>query len=135
MYNFGMGVREDDAEAVRWYRQAAEQGLASAQNNLGAMYAFGAGVLEDDVEAVRWYRLAAEQGHAEASFKLGLMWGLGEGVPVDYVRAYAWLNVASARGAPKAAGLMNYFAKRMTREAIMEAQTLSREVHDRTPQQ
>ena len=60
---------EDDAEAVRWYRLAAEQGHASAQFNLGLMYARGLGVSEDDAEAVRWYRLAAEQGHASAQYK------------------------------------------------------------------
>ena len=32
------GVPEDKAEAVRWYRLAAEQGHASAQYNLGVMY-------------------------------------------------------------------------------------------------
>ena len=56
---------EDDAEAVRWYRLAADQGHAYAQNNLGAMYANGDGVPEDDAEAVRWYRLAADQGDAD----------------------------------------------------------------------
>ncbi len=30
-YDHGQGVTEDDAEAVRWYRLAAEQGHASAQ--------------------------------------------------------------------------------------------------------
>ena len=62
---------EDDAEAVRWYRLAAEQGDASAQYSLGVMYDFGRGVLEDDAEAVRWYRLAAEQGDADAQNRLG----------------------------------------------------------------
>ena len=38
------GVPEDDAEAVRWYRLAAEQGNAFAQSNLGVMYANGEGV-------------------------------------------------------------------------------------------
>ena len=32
---------QDDAEAVRWYRLAAEQGHVSAQNNLGVMYSTG----------------------------------------------------------------------------------------------
>ena len=53
---------EDDAEAVRWYQMAAEQGYARAQYNLGVMYADGEGVPEDDAEAVRWYQMAAEQG-------------------------------------------------------------------------
>jgi len=47
MYYNGQGVRQDYAEAVRWYRQAAEQGNAEAQNNLGAMYAIGQGVRQD----------------------------------------------------------------------------------------
>ena len=64
------GVPEDDVEAVRWYRLAAEQGLALAQYNLGVMYDNGEGVPEDDVEAVRWYRLAAEQGLALAQYNL-----------------------------------------------------------------
>ena len=31
MYQLGLGVPQDDQEAVRWYRLAAEQGDASAQ--------------------------------------------------------------------------------------------------------
>ncbi len=60
MYQFGLGVPQDDAEAVRWYRLAAEQGDAGAQAKLGLMYGSGRGVPQDDAEAVRWYRLAAE---------------------------------------------------------------------------
>ena len=37
-YANGDGVPQDDAEAVRWYRLAAEQGIAAAQYNLGSMY-------------------------------------------------------------------------------------------------
>ena len=44
MYANGEGVPEDDAEAVRWYRLAADQGDADAQYNLGVMYANGEGV-------------------------------------------------------------------------------------------
>src|SRR5205807_420797 len=35
MYREGRGVPRDDAEAVRWYRKAAEQGDAMAQHALG----------------------------------------------------------------------------------------------------
>ena len=44
MYDVGMGVPENDAEAVKWYRKAADQGLAVAQTNLGLMYENGRGV-------------------------------------------------------------------------------------------
>ena len=47
MYANGEGVPQDAAEAVRWFRLAAEQGYASAQYNLGVMYANGRGILKD----------------------------------------------------------------------------------------
>ena len=56
------GVKQDHAEAVRWYRKAAEQGDADAQCMLGVAYENGRGVKQDASEAVWWYRKAAEQG-------------------------------------------------------------------------
>ena len=43
MYATGEGVPRDLVEAVAWYRQAADQGWAEAQNALGSMYATGRG--------------------------------------------------------------------------------------------
>ena len=63
-YDNGQGVAKDDAEAVKWYRKAAEQNDAWAQFNLGYCYANGQGVAKDKVEAVKWYRKAAEQNYA-----------------------------------------------------------------------
>ncbi len=66
---------KDDAEAVKWYRKAAEQGHPGAQFHLGRMYAEGKGVPQDDAEAKKWYRLASEQGHEEAQNALkGEIW-------------------------------------------------------------
>jgi len=58
-YEKGQGVPKDYAEAMQWYRKAAEQGLASAQNNLGFMYSLGHGAPQDYVEAYKWFNLAA----------------------------------------------------------------------------
>ena len=87
MYANGEGVLKDDAEAVKWYRLAAEQGHANAQYNLGVMYDNGIGVLKDDAEAVKWYRLAAEQGYANAQHNLGAMYADGRGVPQGRCRS------------------------------------------------
>ncbi|WP_439830288.1 tetratricopeptide repeat protein, partial [Aeromonas veronii] len=62
---------QDDAQALAWYRKAAEQGHAKAQYNLGVMYGNGQGVPQDDAQAVVWFRKAAEQGLAEAQYELG----------------------------------------------------------------
>jgi TPR repeat protein len=70
MYDDGRGVEKDEAEAVQWYRKAAEQGAAIAQNNLGEMYRIGRGVEQDDAEAVMWYQKAADQGNEGAKKRL-----------------------------------------------------------------
>ena len=57
----GLGVPQNDAEAVKWYRLAAEQGDADAQYNLGLMLAKGNGVAPDRKQAYFWALLAAAQ--------------------------------------------------------------------------
>jgi hypothetical protein len=106
MYANAQGVTQDDAEAVKWYRRAAEQGYADAQHNLGAeaqyslgvMYVHGRGVPQDDAEAVKWYRRAAEQGQADAQHSLGVMYGKGRGVPQDDAEAVKWYRRAAEQG-------------------------------------
>lgn len=67
LYHLGIGgVAQDYAEAVQWYRRAAEQGHADAQNNLGLCYDNGQGVPRDDVHAYVWFNLAAARGYADA---------------------------------------------------------------------
>ena len=92
MYEYGNGVPEDDEEAVRWYRLAAEQGHASAQYNLGVMYHEGHGVPEDNAEAVRWYRLSVEQGFAAAQHTLGLMYAMETASPRTMRKPYAGIG-------------------------------------------
>ena len=69
-YDFGFCVAQDKSEAVKWYRKAAEQGLADGQYWLGRCYAEGEGVAQDKTEAIKWYRKAAEQGHEKAKAAL-----------------------------------------------------------------
>ncbi len=121
-YDYGEGVAEDDAEAVKWYRKAAEQGNAKAQFHLATLYSLGAGVAEDDAEAVKWYRKAAEQGNAKARFGLGGMYAKGEGVAQNYVVTHMWWYLARAQGYYPAREGMKLLLKQMTREQIAEAQ-------------
>ena len=102
MYSNGEGVLEDDKEAVKWYRKAADQGNGlvqnKAQSKLGTMYDNGEGVLEDDKEAVKWYKLAADQGYAPAQYNLGLMYDNGEGVLQGHNEAVWWYRKAAEQG-------------------------------------
>ena len=60
MYYDGQGVIQDYAEALKWYKLAAAQGDAGAQNTIGSMYSKGDGVIQNYAEALKWYKLAAD---------------------------------------------------------------------------
>lgn len=79
-------------------RQAAEQGDAAAQFDLGVKYSHGRGVPEDDAEGMRWYRKAAEQGHADAQYRLAVGYALGRGVAQDDTEAARWMQKAAEQG-------------------------------------
>ena len=123
-YAYGQGVTQDGAEALRWYRLAADQGHVLGHYGLGVMYAGepcteadapnrGAqpaiealpwstcpfpGVLQDFVEAERWFRLAADQGNGAAQVVLGRMYADGRGIPPDEAAAARWLRLAADQG-------------------------------------
>jgi TPR repeat protein len=90
----GVGVSKDPSEAVRYYRLAADQGLALAQFCLGFCYNNGEGVSKDPSEAVRFYRLAADQGLALAQCNLGVYYENGEGVSKDPSEAVRYYRLA-----------------------------------------
>ena len=54
IYNFGDGVVQDDGRAFKLYRQAARQGHANSQFNLGVMYREGRGCEQSHERAVEW---------------------------------------------------------------------------------
>jgi TPR repeat protein len=122
-------VPQDYVEAVKWYRKAAEQGNAQAQDYLAIMYGQGKGVPQDYAEAIQWFKRAAEQGNADAQGNLGWMYGEGNGVPVDYVEAYKWFNLAAAQGDATAIRNRDSLVPFMTADQIAEAQQLSRETN------
>ena len=74
-YAKGNGVEVDLAEAVRWFRKAAEQEMPQAQYNLGLCLSRGAGVEKNVVEGAMWLNSAAHQGIYEAERILKQFWG------------------------------------------------------------
>jgi TPR repeat protein len=92
-YLNGLGVSKNEVEAAKWYRKAAEQGVAEAQFWLGVYYSQWLGA----AEGARWYRKAAEQGHAGAQNNLGFCYADGDGVPKDCVEALKWLLLSSSQ--------------------------------------
>ena len=86
--------------AAKWYRKAAELGLANAQYMLGICYFRGYGV--DKYEAVRWCRKAVAQGNSDAQNLLGCFYRDGIDVPQDSTEAVRWFRKAAIQGQKEA---------------------------------
>jgi TPR repeat protein len=108
--------RGDYAQAAQLFAPPlAEQGIASAQFNLGVM---------------KWYRKAAEQGHALVQNNLGVLYEVGQGVPQDFARAHMWysIGVKGSTGDEKKVSMKNRnsVSSQMTAAQIGKAQEMER---------
>jgi TPR repeat protein len=97
-YANGDGVPRDSAEALRWFRKAAEQGYAPAQYHLGLMYINGDAAAKNSAEAVTWLRKSADQGYAQAQCDLGVAYHLGRGIPQNSAEAVIWWRKSADQG-------------------------------------
>ncbi|HVJ43790.1 MAG TPA: tetratricopeptide repeat protein [Dongiaceae bacterium] len=73
LYDNGLGVVSDEAEAFRWYTMAANQNYPMAMRNLGTMYATGHGVPYSLPQAQLWLGRAASAGDQVAAKRLGAL--------------------------------------------------------------
>ena len=122
MYLHGQGVKQDYPEAAKWYeelfkfesssycnekytekvvkwfRDAAEQGVVFAQKVLGDIYYAGKGIQQNYSMAVQCYREAGEQGDLASQRTLARMYRFGENIARDYDEALKWYRKAASQG-------------------------------------
>ena len=114
-------------QAVVWYSEAALNGVALAQYNLGICYAKGEGVPRDLAQAARWYREAALRGITYAQHNLANLHYRGEGVPKDEVEAYAYWNLAGVTDEDARKNLET-LENKMSRDEIASGQKRTKEL-------
>ena len=102
-YSNGEGVPQDYQEAVRWYRLAAEQGHAKAQDNLANLC------------------LLAYLGHLAG----------GEGSKCDPSEAYAWWVLSAAQGNEAAAKMKDRFKYGVLAQYVIQGQRLAARILER----
>lgn len=95
-YACGKGVPEDQAQAMRFYLQAAE--LPEADMRIGDMYLYGSGVKQDRTQAMNWYEKAAKAGSIEADIELGDLYQSNTSPGRDDGRAVQWYSKAAEAG-------------------------------------
>jgi localization factor PodJL len=66
LYAEGVDGKPDYANAVLWFRKAADYGVADSQFNLAVLVARGLGTEKNISESYKWFALAAAQGDREA---------------------------------------------------------------------
>lgn len=98
-YKLGRGVPADLDQAMDWYRKAAAQGHARAEDNYGLLL-FQQNRRE---EAMPLLERSAERGEPRAQYLVGTALFNGDLLSRDWVRAYAMMMRASASGLPQAA--------------------------------
>lgn len=79
-------------------RQAAAEGDAKAQFEIGSRYAEARGVKEDMAQAAMWYERAADLGFAPAQYRIGNFYEKGIGVERDIQKAKTWYQLAAGQG-------------------------------------
>ena len=96
----GIGVEQNEYEAIRWYLKAAARGNADAMNNLSVMFAMGRGAEKDQEASFVWALRAAREGHPIATTKVGgfIVRGEAPGDGPDYEAALSWFLLATERG-------------------------------------
>jgi hypothetical protein len=72
-YATGDGVKQDYAEAVRWFSKAADRGHVVAQATLGAYYWAGRGVPQDLSKAYFWSILAQAGGDEASKYRVAVL--------------------------------------------------------------
>lgn len=100
--------QRDYAQAVAWFRKAAEQGNAEAQYSMGVLYADGKGVSRDHYQAALWYHKAAEQGYARAQYYLADTYYSGRDVSQDYSQAAYWYGQAAEQGHAESQNMLGF---------------------------
>jgi len=119
MYFYGVGVSQDYAAALQWYRRSADKGFARAKHDVGYMYDTGKGVQQDFAQAIYWYRQAADQGDPQAECGLAAMYYSGRGVTPDRAQAAQWYRRSAEQGLARAQydlGYMYYYGQGVTED-------------------
>lgn len=102
LYFYGIGIKKNHPEGLKWYRLAANNGSSDAQFELSVFYRDGNWVEQDDKVSFKWNLKAAKQGLSKAQYNLGVKYERGYGVVIDTKEAVKWYLKAAKQGLPKA---------------------------------
>ena len=116
---YGYGVKPNPEKAEKYYRCAAKNGHAEAQESLGCLYEFAE--KPDYRRARKWYARAAAQRSSsapDAAYRLGYLYEKGLGLPENHAKARKWYARAALQADATACnnlGFLHYNGKGVRR--------------------
>jgi len=119
MHEHGQGIEQNNALAMRWYTQAAAEGMPRVQHDLGVKYYLGDTVDADPKMAAHWWHKAAKQGLADSQYSLGILYLRGKGVERDENTAASYFTKAAEQGHTQAQysiAVMRAFGQGVTKD-------------------
>ncbi|OOE66560.1 flagellar protein MotX [Salinivibrio sp. IB868] len=124
MLAWGVCVEQDADLGVYYMKQAAQQGLPAALEQIGRYYANGTLVQQDPHRAIPYLREAASLGDTRARIQLAELLVDDVGSPLDYEDAYRWLYqtiTSDSRTRNRIAQLRSALEARMPQNIIARA--------------
>ena len=70
VYDYGLGVEQNDGKAFKYFELSADQGNSYGQYNVGNCYHVGIGVKNNNDKAFKYWKLSADQGDSRAKINL-----------------------------------------------------------------
>ncbi len=126
-YRFGRGVPADLKQAENWYRKAAVQGHAQAEDSLGLiMFQNG-----DRKSAMPIIERSANRGDPRAQYVLGTVLFNGDLIARDWPRAYAYMTRASAAGFDRASASLAQMDQYIPLDQRQRGLAMAREIEVR----
>lgn len=92
MLAFGVCVKKDVPLGLHYMREAADQGLPEALEQLGRYYHSGKFMQPDIRQAIIFLKEAASLNNLKAQIRLAEIYNAGEGSPLDFPELYAQLH-------------------------------------------
>ena len=127
-YYWGRAVREDKAEALRWYLRGAAGGHCDAIRSAAGILSDSNFAGYDVAEAVRWYRITAQNDYGcgnGANYALALIFSEGKGnVARDYSEALRWFLETAKRGNPVGAMQIGFYYEKGLGTPVNKAEAL-----------
>lgn len=114
IYYQGKFIKQNEKEALKLFKVAADDGFKEAQFNLAVLYEEGKIVEQNYEEAMKWHTAAAQQGHVESQFHLGLIHIKLNNKDNDLgndKELIKWWSLAANNGHPQAKYWLNFIAQ------------------------